>query len=233
MKKKIPLIVLESLEKFVQLKGEHFEVIEPDNFLVKMVDKDDNSKFYFYIESYKIENGLKLIIDWKPASKDTIGNTRKLIDIKQLDGFVDNWVKLLKGYEKVNTFYDDPIIKSFAEDYYTEFEILDENAETKPFNTKQILLLDEHLEYIENNLEKFKTEKNTLQLDEIKNDVKELREKLTSKSKKWVIKNLAIVWAKITKQGTSFMKEFLNEAKKTVIREGIKLIIEQGATIIN
>ncbi|MCK3686412.1 hypothetical protein [Maribellus sp. YY47] len=77
------------------------------------------------------------------------------------------------------------------------------------------------------------TEDNKERLNEIKQDIETLREKLTSKSKKWVIKNLSIIWAKITKQGTSFMKEFLNEAKKTAIKEGLKLMIEIGSNMIN
>ncbi|MCK3684236.1 hypothetical protein [Maribellus sp. YY47] len=233
MKKKIPLIVLETLEKYVKLKGEQFEVISPDKFLIKVVDKDTDSDFYFNIEDYKMENGLKLLIDWKPANKESISNSRAWRDGKQLDGFFSNWVSLLKRYETVNSFFDDPILESFAEEYYAEFEIIDEDAETKPLNSKQILMLDEHLEFIKKNIENFKTKNNEEQLNEIKQDIETLREKLTSKSKKWVIKNLSIIWAKITKQGTSFMKEFLNEAKKTAIKEGLKLMIELGSNMIN
>lgn len=226
-------MVLESLEKYVQLNGDQFQVQEHEKFLLCITDKDENSDFFFNIEESKIENGLKLLIGWKPINKETILSKRAWIDCKELDQYFNSWILVLNGYKKVNSFFDDPILNSFAEDYYSEFEIIDENAEIQPFNTKQILLLDEHLEYIENNLEKFKTEKNAQQLNDIKNDIKELREKLTSKSKKWVIRNLSTVWAKITKQGTSFMKEFLTEAKKTVIREGIKFVIEQGSNIIN
>lgn len=233
MKKKIPLIVLETLEKYVKLKGEQFEVISPDKFLVKVVDKDTDSDFYFNIEDYKMENGLKLLIDWKPANKESISNSRAWRDGKQLDGFFSNWVSLLKRYETVNSFFDDPILKSFADEYYAEFEIIDENSETNPFSTKQILMLDEHLEYIEKNIDKFKTDKNANQLESIKKDVEELRENLTIKSKKWIVKNLSKIWAKITKQGTPFLKEFLSEAKKAVIREGIKFMIEQGSNVIN
>lgn len=40
MKKKIPLIVLEKLEKYVTLKGKQFEIIEPIDFLLRVVDID-------------------------------------------------------------------------------------------------------------------------------------------------------------------------------------------------
>jgi hypothetical protein len=233
MKKNIPLVVLETLEKFVQLKGEQFDVIHPEKFLVKIVDKDNDSDFYFHIESYKVENGLKLQIDWKPVNKESIGNKKMWIEGKELDAYFSNWIKLLKAYETVNSFFDDPIIKSFTEEYYAEFEIIDEDAESRPLTSKQILLLDDHLEYIENNIEKYQTEQNEAEIQEIKNSIQELRGKLTSKSKAWVIKNLANIWAKVTKQGTRLLKDFLSEAKKQVIREGVKYLIEQSGNFIN
>jgi hypothetical protein len=233
MKKNIPLVVLETLEKFVQLKSEEFEVINPDKFLLKIIDKDNNSNFYFNIENYKVENGLKLLIDWKPVNKESIGNKRMWIESKELDAYFSNWIKILKAYETVNSFFDDPIIKAFTEEYYAEFEIIDEDADSKPLTSKQILLLDEHLEYIENNIEKYQTEHNEAEIQEIKSKVKDLRENLTSKSKAWVIKNLSNIWAKVTKQGTKFLKDFLSEAKKQAIIEGVKYLIGQGVNMIN
>jgi hypothetical protein len=232
MKKKIPLMVLESLEKYVLLNGDQFEAQPHEKFLINIVDKDKNSDFYFIIEDSKVENGLKLLISLKPTNKETITGQRAWIECKDLDHYFNNWILVLKGYEKVTSFFDDPILNSFAEDYYSEFEIIDEESETKPFKPKQILLLDEHLEKIENNLDKFKTENNNVQIDDIKKDINELRNKLTSKSKKWIIKNLSTIWAKITKLGTPFLKEFLSEAKKTVIREGLKYAIEQGVNLL-
>jgi len=232
MKKKLPLAVLETLEKFVQLKGEQFEVVNPDQFLVKIIDKDIKSDFYFNIETFKIENGLKLIIDYKPHSKLNLSNVRFEIDEKGLGAQFNNWISLLKGYETVNSFFDDPIIKSFAEEYFAEFEIIDKDADTKPFSTKQILLIDEHLDYIENNIDKFKTNQNEIQILGIKEEVKILRENLTTKPKVFIVKSLSLIWAKLTKQGTQFLKEFLTEAKKQAIREGVKYLFDVGVEYV-
>lgn len=231
MKKKIPLMVLESLEKYVQLNGDQFEVQAHEKFLLSITDKDENSDFFFNIEESRIENGLKLLIGWKPTNEEAVIGKRTWIDCKELDAHFNNWILVLKGYDKVNSFFDDPILNSYAEDYYLEFEIVDEDSETKPFKPQQILMLDEHLESIENNLDKYKSESNEVQIEDIKNDINELRGKLTSKSKKCIIRNISTIWAKITKLGTPLLKEFLSEAKKTVIREGLKYIIEQGTSL--
>lgn len=209
-----------------------FDIQDPKEFLLKFKDKEKNSDFYFNIEEYKIEKELLLLLDWKPANKQTVQNSKAWINAKHLDGYFNNWIGLLKGYENVKSTYDDPIIETFAKEYYTEFEIVDDDSDVNPFGTKLILLLDEHLENIENEIEKYQTESNKKEIEEIKNDVVELRQNLTKKSKKWVVKNLTMTWAKITKQGPKLMKEFLSEAKKYVIKEGAKFLIDNGIDLI-
>lgn len=226
-------MVLESLEKYVKLRGEQFDVIPPEKFLLKVIDNDNESDFYFNVEDYKTENGAKILIDRKPHTKTSTRNKKLWIDMKNLDSVFNFWVNLLKTYENVESFYDDPIVKSYANDYYAEFEIIEEDAEIKPLKPKQILLLDEYLENVENSIEKFETENNKSKIQEIKNDVIELRANLTSKPKAWVVRNLAKIWAKLTKQGTQFLKEFVSESKKQVIKEGVKFIIEQGTNLLN
>jgi hypothetical protein len=233
MKKNIPLNVLETLEKFVRLQGDEFIVLEPKEFLVRVKDNDEESAFYFNIEDYKNDKGLKLLIDWSPINKESIGNRKMWIDAKQLDEYFNNWTNLLKRYITVNSFYDDPILKSFVDSYYAEFEIVDEKADVEPLKPNQILLLDEHLEYIEQNIEKYQNDSNEEIIQEIKQDVVNLRESLTKKSKAWVIKNLSTIWGKMTKQGTKFLKEFVSESKKQAIKEGVKYLIQQGADLIN
>lgn len=233
MKKQIPLIVLEALQTYVDLKSEEFEVINPNEFLVKVIDNDPDSDFYFNIEDYKIDRGTQLLIDRKPFTKSSVKNERRWIDGKQLDVCFQQWVSLLNDYKKIRSFYDDPIIKSFTDNYYAEFEIIDDEENDTPLTPKQILLLDEHLEYIEQNIDKYETELNSKELVLIKTDVQKLRESITSKSKKWVLKNLSKIWAKLTKQGTKFLKDFISEAKRQAIKQGVKYLMGQGNDLLN
>lgn len=233
MKKKIPLQVLETIEPYVNKKGTSFESIEPKNFLLKFIDKDDNSDFYFNVEEYKIESDFKLLIDFKPQSKQSTANRKTWIKANLLETHFTNWLKLLEGYDKVKTVFDDPILEAFADEYFTEFEIIDEDADVKPFSTKQVLLLDTHLESIQKKIDKFQTPENKAEIDKIKSNVEELRNNLTKKSKKWVIKQVSKIWAQITKQGPKLMKEFLSETKKHAIKEGVKFLFDKGADLIN
>lgn len=232
MKKKIPLVVLKSLEKFVTIKGEEFEVLEPKEYLLRVVDKDKNSDFYFNIKDFRIEKGLRFQIDYKPRDSQSIQNFELWIMDSELESFFDKWLRLLREYDTVKSFYDDPILRSFANDYYSEFEIIDENADTEPLKPAQIFLLDKHLEYLEKNIGKYEDDTNRLKIQEISEDINELRENLTSKSKAWVINGLSFIWAKITTQGINLMKDLLSETKKQAVIQGVKLLIGQSIELL-
>ncbi len=233
VKKKIPLQVLEIIEPYVNKNGEIFESIDPSDFLLKFIDKDANSDFHFIVETFKNENGFQLLINWKPANKQTTSNKKIWVKSEQLDSYFNNWLKLLDGYNNVKTVFDDPILEAFADEYFTEFEILDEDSDIKPFSTKQALLLDTHLESIQLQIEKFQTQENKTEIEQIKKDVEVLRNNLTRKSKKWVLKHVSIIWAQITKQGPKLMKEFLSETKKHALKEGIKFLFDNGSNLIS
>lgn len=232
-KKDFPLVILEALKGFVNKRGGTFEIIDPGTMLLKAIDNDDKSTFYFNIEGYeKQQTAFKLLMDRKPKSNANHGNYRTWIDVKELENQFSLWLTLLDEYNSVESFFDDPILKSFAEEFYSEFEFIDDDAQVNPLTTNQILLLDEHLEYIENNIENHVTEKNKIQLEEIKNSVIELRENLI-KPKAWVGNKLSVIWGKIAKQGPKYIKEFLVEGKKQIIIESVKFILLHGKDLLH
>jgi hypothetical protein len=238
-KKDLPLVTLKALEPYVDLKGDKFEVIEPKENLLKVIDKDVDSDFHFTIEKYKKNNNssFQFLMTRIPKSVNDNGVYQNWVDISSLGGQFDAWLKLLSEYETTNSFFDDPIAKSFREEFFAEFEIVDEDADISPLNTKQILLLDSYLDSVEAKLSEYTTDQNSQDLQEIKEDIFQLKENLTRKSKKWVISKLTNIWAKIAKQGTKFIKEFLNESKKELIKQGVKGIIdyvkENGQDLLN
>jgi hypothetical protein len=233
MKKKIPLQILKALEPLLKENSSLFEIILQDEYIIKIIDKDKNSDFYFLIESFTAHPKFTLLVNRKPANDFTTSVNRGSVLADQIGNEFKKWLDILEGYEKVNSIFDDPIIEAFASEYYSEFEIIDEDAGIKPFNIKQILLLDEHLENIENNIERHLTATNKVELEEILNEVIELRENLTKRPKKWVIKKLSFVWAKISKQGPVFIKEFLSESSKLIIKESVKFIFNKGIDLLN
>lgn len=238
-KKDLPLVILKTLEPYVGLKGDKFEVIEPKENLLKVIDKDVDSDFHFTIEKYqRTQNGgFQFLMTRSPKNGNDNGQYQAWLEISGLGGQFEAWLKLLDDYETTNSFFDDPIAKSFRDEFFAEFEIIEEDADINPLNTKQILLLDSYLDSVEAKLSEFTTEQNSQDILEIKEDILQLKDNLTRKSKKWVVAKLTNIWAKIAKQGTKFIKEFLSESKKELIKQGVKGIIdyvkENGQDLLN
>jgi hypothetical protein len=227
-KKDIPLVVHEILEPFVLKKGKHFTIDYNSNALLKFVDTEIGSDFYFEINKFE-GDVITLII--KPSDKSTINGSSISINSKNLGPYFNNWITILEQYEKVKSVFDDPILKSFENEYFAEFEILEDEKE-KPLKNNQILLLDEYLEHLCLGLEKHKTELNKTKIEEIQFEINLLQENLTCQNKLEIAEKFSKILAKIKKLGTKFLKEFITEGKKQIISKGIKFLIEQGPNII-
>lgn len=196
--------------------------------MLKFIDVDPESDFYFNIEQYKLDREFQLLIDFKPTNKQNLANRKTWIKAQDLQTQFSNWIKLLEGYNNVRTIYDDPIIDSFANEYYDEFELIDEEADKVPLSTKQILLLDEHLDLIQNGITKYITSTNADEIKLIQEGIQDLKSNMTKKSKKWIFKKLSRIWGQIAKQGVPLIKEFLTEVRKEFIKQGVKYILNGG-----
>ena len=227
-KKDIPLKVLEILEPFVLKKDKHYEIDYNSDSLLRFVDTETESDFYFEINKFE-KDIITLIV--KPANKSTINGSTITINSKDLETYFNNWIKILESYNKVKSVYDDPILKSFEEEYYGNFEILEEDKD-KPLENNKILLLDEYLENLVKGLEVHKTDENKNKIEEIQENIILLQENLTNNTRQEIAEKISKIFAKIKKLGTKFLKEFITEGKKQLLSKGVKFLIENAPKII-
>lgn len=229
-KKELPLIILKALEPFVNLKGSKFDIQEPGESLLTIVDKDENSNFYFTIDQYKLsqEKGIyEVLIRRIPRSQNDAGVYEHWVDINTFGDQFNKWVGLLEEYDKTASFYDDPILQSFKNEFYADFELIDDDVNVTPFSIHEILELDIYLETLHLKLGDFEEgASNTNGIEDIQNEILLLRSELTSKPKTWVFTKLVTIWGKIAKMGTKYIKEFLIEARKELTKELVKGVIE-------
>jgi hypothetical protein len=234
-KKNLPLAVLKALEPFVGMQGKVFTIEDPGNNLVYAKDKDPSSKFYYVIEKYEIGNDGKEIytIGHSPKDDKEVRATSMRVYRDALASTFNDWIISLENYDKIRSFYDDPILESYEEEFFANFELVDEDAETRPFRTTQILQLDYLLEQVSTRLIEMVDDSNRQEIESIITEITEVRENLPTRSQKWIAENISKIYAKIAKQGIKFMKEFWAEGKKEVIKSIVKGLIEHGPDIFN
>jgi len=210
-KKDIPLVVLETLEPYLKKNDKKFETADPKESLLRIIDSDSDSDFYFEVVSFQISNGKTFLqLDYKPQNKTNTGAYKPKIDHTQLDNHFKNWTTRLSEYAKVESIYDDPILKQNAEKFFQKFDIIDEDAEYASFDLEQQLFLEEYLDNTKKKLEKLKKGKSDneiLELEILESEAEEIKSVLTKESKKKIIKRLSRFWGKAQKTGLEVIKE--------------------------
>ena len=223
-KKKIPIIILKALEPFVSLTGDKFKTIDPQENLLHMVDIDSTSDFYFKIEKYekKKTGAFQFLMDRVPKNEYENGNYRNWIEIKHLEKEFTNWIKLLEEYESIQSFFDDPIIKSNADKFFQKFEIIDDHADVETFDLDQQLFLEEYLNNSKSKLEKLKegeSEEKVYEIELLEKETEEIKQALTTESKKKIIIRLSKFWGRAQKTGLHVIKEiFVNTTAEVAKR---------------
>jgi hypothetical protein len=210
-KKDIPLIVLETLEPYLKKNDEIFEIVDPKESLLRIIDSDTDSDFYFEVVDFQMSNGKTILqLDYKPQNKTNTGAYKPRIVHTQLDGHFENWTTRLSEYAKVESIYDDPILKKNAEKFFQKFDIIDEDAEYTSFDLEQQLFLEEYLDNTKQKLEKLKKGKSEdliLELEELETEAEKIKAVITKESKKKIIRRLSIFWGKAQKTGIDVIKE--------------------------
>lgn len=225
-KKDIPISILKELQPYVKMNDENFIVVEPEGNFMKAIDKDLKSKFHYTVKHYEIkgrEHNLTLI--YSPTSEDNVAERELVIKKEQLSQHFEKWINLLRQYDEVKSFYDDPVLETFEAEFIADYDFISDGG-TKPLGTKQIIQIDYVLEHISAKLLSMADDGNAEQIEAINIEIEEIRNNLHSQSKKWVVEKIAKVYGKVAKQGVKFIKEFWKEGNKEFMKRAIEGIAD-------
>lgn len=226
-KKKIPIQILETLEPILKKGQNKIKPTDPGDYLLKFVDIDSDSDFCFQVEQSKVTNSkLQILISHKPRSNEIIELYRAWIEFQTLEQSMKNWLDYIERYDKIKLIYDDPIEKKYQEEFYADFEIIEDDADLVSFNLDQQLFLDNYLHKVLQAIEQYNPEGNDTSLNEINDVVSELKNDLTKLTKQKVIKRLTIIWAKTRKVGIPILKEIYVQVRNELIKQLIQGQIE-------
>jgi len=196
----------------------------------------NNADFYFHVakpveESASVTKSLQ--VSYRPQNIGTIAGAKSQIEYKDIPTLFENWVNVLKAYDKIdlNKFLGD-FSKVFEEEVYADFEILDEDASYKPFDKARIEFWYKYLSYVEL-VVKQHPEQDSPEIQELLNDVVDLKDNLDNKTKAEVVSKFAKLTAKAKKIGTKLGLAFWDEAKKEAIKYILKTGYDQLPNIAN
>jgi len=220
-KEQTPLAVHKAIEPFLVKKDELFIRIDSDKDLVRFRGKSIDSNFYFYIKSHRFINGKNQInIEFQPYTPESVMHKSMWIDCKaqNIEGQFQIWFHLLNEYNETKTAFDDPIIDGFAQDYFSDFEIIDDEKDS-PLDTHMILPIYYQFEQMSIKLNECKDQTNLYEIENIRSDINDLNNSLTNTGRQEILKKVTKIWAKMTKLGVKYKIEFVDVSRKLFMQE--------------
>ncbi|MES2795250.1 MAG: hypothetical protein V4683_04750 [Bacteroidota bacterium] len=211
MKKKIPLAILEALQPLADNNLDLTKTVKDSNSLFYLIDKDENSDFYFKVSKQEARQGkLLYLIEFKPKSQDNLSPHSVWSTSGGVLTTIKKWLELLQAYDKIHTIYDDPIIKSNQERFEKQFDILEDDADTTSFDLEQQIFLDEYLDNVKSKLQALqerRPENQARELEELALEASEIQSGLTKETKRQIVRRLSKLWAKAQKLGFDVIRE--------------------------
>jgi hypothetical protein len=224
-KRDLPLVVLEELEKYSKRSSELIKVENKGDVLLRFVDNHPNPKQYFEFIKFDNSNGKqKLTLSIKPKNSTDPSGHNISVEVGKIDPHFKNWLTCLERYKKVEIF-EDPLIKQYESEFYSEFEILDEDADVNSYSMETQIWLNEYIERSLIKLSEYDPDNNK-EIQDIKLNLEELRDTQTRLTKKKVLKKLSQILAKARKHGLKLLGELYIEARKELIKQLVSGKIE-------
>lgn len=235
MKKNIPLRILKAIEPTYKEYKQYVSHISETSTYYTFLDKDPESSFYFKVykqptQAYPNGSPYNIYYQFKPRSAESLVH----LDMSTDNGNVlqtefKAWLEIIKSYNDFESIYDDPFIKSYQEYYFSQFKIIDEDADTHPFSIPQQDLLNKYLNTLEKNLLEEKNDDNQAIITALVEEKIRIEEDLNVSTKNEFLKKLSTLFGRIYKwnkdKGAKYFKIFLKEIVKELIKEGVKQII--------
>ena len=234
MKKKIPITVWQKIQPLIDEHRQLFKPLKSKDFAFHLIDLDKDSDFFFEC-AFQDEKG-NFIIRYKPIDADRVSIAHISVNLDTLVEKITSWADVLKTYIETPTFYDDPILQQYEDEFLKDLEIDELDADEKPFDFARQLYLDRYISNIKGLLAEYKenaTQEQKIEIISIESDCDNLRQGITIISKNDAVKKLSKIWAKGRKYSLELIKDMLKEFEKEAISWIAKKMFESSEGLFN
>ncbi len=227
-KAKFPFIVLDALQPWFQYESKYFNRVFPtsDEFLVRYVSAIF-PEFYFQITKVAaIENqGVVFQAVRCPGNATNTAAASSNVPSTALQGWFNIWFDLITSYEKLLSPYDKPedsLVEDYTKEFFDEFELLDEDADSKPYDLKMQIVIDKIADTVIKQIGGYQGVISDDEKQTIITEAQELKNTQTSLPKKEAAKKSAKLLARIRKVSLELLKEVF----KDLVKEGITSLLK-------
>ncbi|KRT13829.1 hypothetical protein ASU31_22600 [Pedobacter ginsenosidimutans] len=221
--------------KFRMLAEENCEIItfvehqETEAWIFEYFDKERDHDFSFKVFdfNYTINVGVKCSIEMLPYDPNKVTKTTFGVYIKDVEAHFINWISFVNAYNDLVLNSKDKIRNYYEDLYSADFEILDEDADSVPFELERQLLIEQFAILCIDVLNRDPESNRELIQDAI-----EIRDTVQNSTKKEIIRKISKFFAKIARKSLPLLKELASEAKKTIFKKAIEFGLKEIQEIL-
>lgn len=193
----------------------HFEVNDDG---ICIFDNDISTGFYFKASA----NPTTYMVEFKPASHmDLTIFKKRMGKYEHIVGLFKSWQEILKIYDEVPKMLGIDIEQTYFDEFSYNIKLVDEDADTKPFDLARQVFLTEYCQRTEQILLKERNDNNAYEIDEIISKVDDLKKNITKSTKSDVFNRLYRIWAKIRKAGLQLFKDVAVSLITDLAKDGV------------
>jgi hypothetical protein len=216
MKGKVPLSILEELNPSRNAALRHVPPVDDQGAVLHLQGKGHTSEFFFKILKTENRRGgdnknyLHYLVEFRPRSKGDTDSRQRWVQLNDAINELSTWLSIIEGYFSTKTILDDPLLESYEDQFYSQFEGLDDTAAQSGLSLEHQLKLNEYLTFVQGKvatLKEGRSAEDVAKLEEIEAEAKELQSNMTRENKGAIARRLARMWAKAQRVGLDVIKE--------------------------
>ena len=237
-KKDIPLNLIKAIDPIAQENLDIIKLKEEENTFYSFIEWDSNSDYFFkifingskYIGNYSSPN---LVCEFKPTNEKILHKKMSQGATIDMATQFKDWINLIREINDTPSIHDDNFAKYYSDFYYNEYKIVDDDANTAPFNPYQQDVIDAYLDSLTNAIEISDENVDEATKTELINEIKSIKAKLLITTKNQVMKSITKIYGKIYKVSKPFGKWVTQEAGKQLISKLIEYGIEYAPKFLD
>ncbi|MCX2741705.1 hypothetical protein [Pontibacter anaerobius] len=223
-KRKYPLFFLQDVKKLFQdvrkvtIKNDDvLEVIknEETEIIIRDIAKDSDFEFAVF-NPQKDVNKITYTVQFNPTNSQKLDIYKTNTTAEEVIKLLNHWIGLIREYNSIDLTPEERILDEYEKEFYDDFEIVDEDADIKPYNLETQIKIHNFLLNTINILKENEKENLLLikEADSIKNDLPNLTKRST-------VKKLSKLFAQLRQKSLPLLKKVYQEAEKELFKRAI------------
>ena len=210
------------IRDFANKNSDNIVITKDSDFTLNMEGLGGNSKYFFYVgPPQQVKNRYIFPVEYAPLNLSSLDKNTVQWELSTILRNLSSWYKTIVEMDNITVHPEDEFEQFYKKEFDEWFEIVEDDAETMPFDSKRQLLIVEVI----NKSVPLLLEEGLEEEDPLIQKANWLKQNISRLTKKQVVYQLREVFAPLRKLGWDITKKVYEVAKGETIAMGYRLVV--------